>query len=209
MHKHTITYQNFNDQTRTRDLYFNLTEAEITKLQKDYLHVGGVQVVMDEAVKSGDTKKLLDFFELLVRRSYGIKSDDGERHDKSEQIWNDFENSAFYSPLYMSFFEQEGKVGSDFINAVMPADLIAKAVANVQGEGEAALAAERAKQYAPDAREIFENARKTQEAAKETAKTDTFRVQETAPAPSADPTQDPDFLAWKASQGAEKNASSN
>lgn len=135
MHKHHITFEDFNGNQRSMDLYFNLSEAEITKLQKDYLHVGGIDVVMKEAVASEDTKKLLDFFELLVHRSYGIKSPDGMTFDKSPEIMARFENSAFYSPLYMSLFEREGAAGAEFIRAVMPADLIKKAEANVRGEG--------------------------------------------------------------------------
>ena len=136
MHKHKITFEDFNGTERTMDLYFNLTEAEITKLQKDYIHVGGIDVVMKQAVDSGDTKQILDFFELLVHRSYGIKSADGMTFDKSPEIMARFENSAFYSPLYMSFFEREGAAGSDFIRSVMPTELIRKAEANVRGEGE-------------------------------------------------------------------------
>lgn len=159
MHKHPITYTNFNNETRSKDLYFNLSEAELTKLQKDYLDEGGIQVVMNAAIDSGDTRQILDFFELLVRRSYGIKSADGEVFDKTEKIWNDFENSAFYSDLYMSFFQDEGAVGQAFIRAVMPANLIAKAEANVRGEGDLAQAAQAAQQFKPDSRTLFEQSR--------------------------------------------------
>lgn len=136
MHKHTITFEDFNGNTKTKDLYFNLTEAELTKMQKDYLDVGGLDNVMSAAIASGDTKQLLDFFELLVHNSYGIKSPDGEVFDKSPDIMRRFENSAFYSPFYMSLFQDGGRVGSAFINAIMPADLLNKATANIKGEGE-------------------------------------------------------------------------
>lgn len=162
MHRHPITYENFNGEPRQKDLYFNLTEAELTKMQKDYLHVGGIQVVMQAAIDSGDTRKLLDFFELLVHRSYGIKSEDGELFNKSPQIMADFENSAFYSPLYMSFFQDEGRVGQEFIKKVMPKELINKAEANVRGETNAQLhgaaVAEASQAYQPSAREQFAQA---------------------------------------------------
>ena len=164
MHTHTITYVNFNGETKTKQVNFNLTEAELTKLQKDYLHVGGINKVMDEAIASGDTKQLLDFFELLVHRSYGIKSADGEEFDKSPEIMAHFEFQAYYSNLYMSFFEDNGEVGQAFIRAVMPADLIAKAEANVRGEGELHAAAEKAQAaqtLKPDARTIAQQARES------------------------------------------------
>lgn len=157
MHKHTITFEDFNGAQRTKDLYFNLSEAELTKIQKDSAR--GVQVEMQEAIDSGDTKKLLDFFEMLVHKSYGIKSDDGMLFDKSPEIMRQFENSAYYSPLYMSFFEEEGNVGSRFINAVMPAKLIAKAEANLRGEGDPRYTAPDGSDLKPDARTIFEQRR--------------------------------------------------
>lgn len=159
MHDHTMTYVNFNGETKTKTINFNLTEAELTKLQKDYLHVGGIQKVMDDAIASGDTKQLLDFFELLVHRSYGIKSADGEEFDKSPELMRRFENQAYYSDLYMSFFLEEGAVGQAFIRAVMPAALIAKAEANVRGDGELAQKAAAAQAFKPDARTQFEQAR--------------------------------------------------
>lgn len=159
MHKHPITYKNFNGETKSKELYFNLTEAELTKFQKDYLDRGGIQVVMNNAIDSGDTRQVLDFIEILVRRSYGIKSPDGELFDKNEKIWSDFENSAFYSDLYMSLFQDGGAVGQAFIRAILPADLIAKAEANVRGEGELAQAVQSATQFKPDARSVFEQSR--------------------------------------------------
>lgn len=162
MHTHTMTYTNFNGETKTKSINFNLTEAELTKLQKDYLDVGGINAVMDAAIQSGDSKKLLDFFELLVHRSYGIKSADGEEFHKSPELMASFENQAFYSDLYMSFFLEEGAVGQAFIRAVMPVELIAKAEANVRGEGELHAAAERAQAaqtLQPDARTRFEQAK--------------------------------------------------
>jgi hypothetical protein len=159
MHTHTISYTNFNGEERTKQLNFNLTEAELTKLQKDYLHEGGIQVVMNRAIESGDSKQLLDFFELLVHRSYGIKSADGEEFEKNPELMRRFENQAFYSDLYMSFFQDEGRVGQEFIRQVMPAALIAKAEANVRGEGELAQKAAAATAFKPDARTAFEQAR--------------------------------------------------
>ena len=226
MHTHTISFTDFNDQPRTVELFFNLTEAELTKIQKDYLHVGGVQEVMNQAVKSGDTKQLLDFFEMLVHASYGIKSLDGMTFDKSPDIMHQFEISAYYSDLYMSFFQEDGKVGSDFINAVMPKKLIERAEANVRGEGKLAEAAEAAQAFKPSARNIFDQSRANLQdhQQKQTSEvyTPPVTVQESRPQPQSpsefeptlpqpiptpqpQPSEDADYLAWKAAKEAEQN----
>lgn len=143
MHKHTITFTDYNGTERTKDLYFNLTEAEIIKMQAASTH--GIQKEMADAIDSKDTQKLLDFFEFLVHKAYGIKSEDGLEFDKSPEITRRFENSAFYSPLYMSFFENEGAVGVAFITAVMPADLVQRAEAAMTGDSDIEKAAARSR----------------------------------------------------------------
>lgn len=163
MHKETVTYINYDGEERQVTVHFNLDEREITKIQLEYYKQGGVQKVMNDAIESDDPQKLVDFIEMLVQRSYGIKSADGEDFIKSPELIASFEGKAYYSPLYMMLFQDEGKRGAAFIRSVLPADLIAKAEANVRAEGDlqAQLDAQRAAeaQVRPDARSIFDQQR--------------------------------------------------
>lgn len=194
MHKHHMTFKDFNDNDREIDLYFNLTEAEVTKMQIESNF--GLQHDLEEATKNQDNKKLLEFMEYLVHHAYGIKSADGMEFEKSPEIMRRFENSAYYSDLYMSLFQEEGAVGARFINALLPADLIRRAEANARGEGELAQKAAAATAFKPDARSIFEESRAGLQDHKKSA---TVVVQESH-FPTSDPKADQDYqdyLAWK------------
>lgn len=149
MHKHTVSFEDFNGNPRTKELYFNLSEAELVKMQNNSER--GLDVEMQEAIQSKDSRKLLNFLEMIVHQSYGIKSEDGLEFNKSIAIMSQFENSAYYSPFYMGLFENEGAVAVDFINQVMPARLINAATSTISGGNDSGLK--------PNAREIFEQHR--------------------------------------------------
>lgn len=198
MHKELVTYIDFNKVEKQRTLYFNLTEAELVKMQKDSEQ--GIQFDMEEAVRSKDTKTLLDFIEMLVHKSYGLKNSDGEHFDKSPEIMARFENSAAYSPLYMSLFKDEGKKAIEFINSIMPPDLLKQAEAQMRGEAEAADRARVEQNYAPSAREVFEQQKAARVVDDQEPQVIVVPSSPTTPLP-----EDPDkaeFERWKAAKAA-------
>lgn len=131
MLKQTITFRDFNGVERTEDLYFNLTEWELTDIQADSEH--GIQKDMQDAIAAKDLRKLLDFIKMLVHAAYGERDRDGIHFNKSPEITERFINSAMYSPLLLSLFEDEGKRTEAFITGLMPADLVQRAIAATQG----------------------------------------------------------------------------
>ena len=52
-------------------------------------------------------------------RSYGIRSDDGSRHDKSPELSQQFKNSAAYDEFFMGFIENQDTI-VDFLKGVLP-----------------------------------------------------------------------------------------
>lgn len=124
MLKQTITYEDFNGKERTEDYYFNLTKTELTRLQAHYhtANSKGLEDYLNTIVENDDQEKIVDFFEDLIKRSYGVKSEDGKHFRKNEEIITDF----FDSPAYDSLFI---KVCSDtdaavaFVSGLIPKDL--------------------------------------------------------------------------------------
>jgi len=146
MLKQTISYTDFNGTDRTEDLYFNLTEFELVEIQTE--SVNGIQEDMKQAVADKDLRRLLDFIKMLVHKSYGIKSADGRHFEKSPEILQKFVNSALYSDLLLHLFQEEGARAEKFITGLMPKDLLARAIAQSQGDGSVPST------YKPDAREM-------------------------------------------------------
>lgn len=153
MLKQTIQFTDYNDQPREITEYFHLNEAEIVDMQAK--SVNGIQADMQDAILSNDAGRVLDFIKELVHRSYGKKSADGLTFDKSPELLQRFINSAHYSDFLLGLIQDDGRKGQDFVKGIMPAKLVERAMAQVQGQeaGEADRTI-----YAPDAREVFASA---------------------------------------------------
>ena len=117
MYKKRITYTDYDGYTRTEDFYFNLTQAELIKMEVS--QTGGMQKYLQTIAKTEDKKALYDLFADLVHRSYGVKSDDGTRFIKNEALATDFEQTPAYDELMVSFFQDENAM-SDFVSGISP-----------------------------------------------------------------------------------------
>lgn len=133
MLKQTIRFKDFNGKEQERDLYFNLAEFELVDMQAS--SPDGIQADMERALQEKDMRKLLDFVKMLVHAGYGERDADGIHFHKTKEITQGFINSAMYSPLLLSLFQDEGARLQTFITGLMPADLVQRAIAQSQGGG--------------------------------------------------------------------------
>ena len=133
MLKKTITYKDFDGNTRTEDHYFNLTKTELVEITLN------MPDGMSENDVAGNTEQaalriidrlggdgVFNFIKEIILKSYGIKSADGKRFEKSEQISKEFSETLAYDQMFMEMMQND-KAASDFITAVIPADLAATA----------------------------------------------------------------------------------
>ena len=98
MLKKTIKYVDFNEQEVTEDFYFNLTTPEVTKM---VAKIGDdIDKHAEKLAASGDYEGIIDFVEMLILTSYGVKSEDGKRFVKSKEARENFEYSAAYAELF-------------------------------------------------------------------------------------------------------------
>lgn len=132
MLKQDIKFVDYNNNERTITEYFHLNEAEIVDLQAK--SVNGIQEEMQDAILSNDASRVLDFIKMLVHKSYGKKSQDGVNFDKSDEILNKFITSAYYSDFLLGLIEDNGLKGQQFVQGIMPAKLVERAMAQVQGQ---------------------------------------------------------------------------
>lgn len=120
MYKKTMTYQDFNGVERTEDFYFNLTEAEITDMQ--ITTVGGLDELVRRIVAAKNQVAIIGIFKKIIKAAYGVKSDDGRRFMKSEEIWQEFAQTNAYSQFYMEL-ATNADAASAFINGITPASI--------------------------------------------------------------------------------------
>lgn len=123
MFKKTIPYVDFDGNKRIEDFYFNLTESELIDWQTTT--EGGMLTRLQTIVNSNDKPTIMRMFKEIILKSYGIKSDDGRRFEKSDAISTAFSQTMAFNVLYQELLGSDN-AGADFINAILPPDLAKK-----------------------------------------------------------------------------------
>ena len=121
MVKKTIKYTDFNEVEREENFYFNLSIQELIAMERDDPS-GSLAKRLEGLVKTENVFDILEFVEWIVRKAYGVRTEDGRGFRKSEEETEAFIQSAAYDEFYLSFLEDpEG--AAEFINSLMPKKL--------------------------------------------------------------------------------------
>ena len=138
MYRKSITYVDYDGQSKTKNFYFNLTRPELIEMKRSPLYE--MQEVMDRIGKMENPDEELSYEEKdeiqetmgeilrnLVIQSYGVKSEDGERFTKrigSRRFGQgeDFTETMAYDSLYMEMLSDINNL-IGFVRAVIPAEL--------------------------------------------------------------------------------------
>ena len=129
MLKKTITYTDFDGNTRTEDHYFNLTKTELTEIalglpdgidesEITEANEKAAMTIIDKLGKDGVFK----FIKELILKSYGIKSADGKRFQKSEEISKEFSETLAFDQFFMELMTDDVKA-AEFVNSIIPKDI--------------------------------------------------------------------------------------
>lgn len=126
MLKKTISYEDYNGVKRTEDFYFNLSRTELARMEMKEARIVDGEVVEDGLhkrlsgmVERGSGKEIIETFEWLIRESYGVRSEDGRRFIKSDEVFQEFYQSPAYDEFFMGLV-YDAKAASEFVNGVVP-----------------------------------------------------------------------------------------
>lgn len=117
MLKETMTYTDFNGIERTEDFYFNLTKTELTKME--LTTAGGLAERIQKIVAAQDAPAIMEVFEDLILKAYGVKSPDGKRFEKSKELSAQFAQTAAYDQLFMKL-ATDADAAAKFVNGIVP-----------------------------------------------------------------------------------------
>lgn len=117
MIKKTIAYVDYDGNKREEDFYFNLNKAEVLEMQASV--GGGLDIFIRKIVSERDAAKIVGFFKEIILKSYGIKSIDGRRFEKSEEISKAFSQTEAYVTLFTQLAE-DADAAAEFVNGIMP-----------------------------------------------------------------------------------------
>ncbi len=116
-------FKDWNDVEREEEFYFNLTTAELTKMELS--EYGGMTTMLENMVQKKDLTKMIKMFEYIIDKSYGVKSPDGRFFYKEETkpgILAEFKSTQAYSQIFYRFATDD-KFAVEFIKNVIPKDL--------------------------------------------------------------------------------------
>lgn len=119
-----VTYTDYNGEKQTDVLYFNLSKAELGKLQMrmDGKFLDHIQALVERK----RIESLYNFFYNLLLDSYGEKDVTGKKFNKSKEIRDDFENSIAFSELLMEVISDPDNMAS-FTKGILPPDMVSAA----------------------------------------------------------------------------------
>lgn len=129
MYKKMIKYTDYNGVEREEPHYFHLNKGEI--ILKVLSKNGGYQNYLNRLVSSNDQEEMLKVFNNYIDISYGVKSDDGLRFIKNDELLTNFKQSEAYSELIFELLTNE-KSAQEFFDGILPAALIAQATAQIE-----------------------------------------------------------------------------
>lgn len=120
MLKKVIQFQDLDGNPREGEFYFNLSQAELAEMELS--HGGGLRQYLDTIVKDNDGKKIIETFKMIIGSAVGVRSDDGVRFIKSDDIRDAFMQSDAYSVLFMELVTNAVSA-SEFINGIVPSNM--------------------------------------------------------------------------------------
>ena len=120
MIKKTVTYTDYNGVERTESFYFHFSEAEI--LDMEMSTEGGFAERVQRIVDAKQQTELLKVIKQFVYDAYGVKSEDGKRFMKNEEVKAAFIESPAYSEIFMEMLAND-KIAAEFVNGVVPENM--------------------------------------------------------------------------------------
>lgn len=124
MIKKTIVYTDYNGVERKEDFYFNLTKAEVMELEMSTK--GGLAEMIQRIVAAQDQPAIIKIFKELIIKAYGVKSPDGKKFIKNQEVVDDFVQTEAFSELFMEL-ATDADAAAKFVNGIVPANLAEQA----------------------------------------------------------------------------------
>ena len=112
MLKKTITYTDYDGLERTEEFRFNLTKAELVDME--LTTAGTFSETMKRIIAEKDIIRIAKLFKEPLLKSYGVKSDDGKRFIKSQELSEAFSQTEAYSDLYIELLSNPEEAAKFF-----------------------------------------------------------------------------------------------
>ena len=82
---------------------------------------GGFAEMLQKLVDTQDIPEIMKIFKKVIMKAYGVKSPDGKRFIKSDELSKEFTETEAYSELFMELLS-DTDAATAFVNGIIPAD---------------------------------------------------------------------------------------
>lgn len=117
---YTETYTDYDGNTRTEDFRFHFNQAELMDMEMST--EGGFSARVNRIINANSQTELFQIMKTFVLDAYGVKSEDGRRFMKDDEIRRSFQECPAYSKIFMRLATNSDEA-SKFINGVTPDDM--------------------------------------------------------------------------------------
>lgn len=132
MLKQTIEFEDYNGDQTSETLYFNLNKTELIEME-------ALRPRLDAWLKSiggtprdltpAESLEMLHIIKIIIERSYGVRSADGKRFEKTPEIFREFTQTAAYDAFIFWLIEDPDRANT-FMEGVLPKDIAANSRAS-------------------------------------------------------------------------------
>lgn len=123
MIKKTVTYEDFNGEQQTEEFYFHLSKSELIDIETGV--EGGMGNLLTNLVKTAEPGPIVKQFREIITKSYGVRSPDGKKFTKTDELTRDFLASPAFDSLFSEIIASE-QAAEEFVYGIMPKDLVAQ-----------------------------------------------------------------------------------
>lgn len=120
MLKKLIKYTDYDGNEREEEFWFNLSKADLARLE--FSKEGGLEAVVKRLTNKLSGPEIYKIFEEIILGAYGEKSDDGRRFVKSPELSKAFSETPAYDELLIEILQSE-ETAAAFINGILPEDV--------------------------------------------------------------------------------------
>lgn len=121
MIKKTITYKDLDNNPITETFWFNLRQVDIAKMEL-MRKGGGFAESLQKVIADKDGETIINAFEDIIGKSYGIRREDNKGLEKSPEITKAFMETDAYSILFMELV-LDAVASAEFIKGIVPPEM--------------------------------------------------------------------------------------
>jgi hypothetical protein len=120
MIRRLIAFTDFNGEAQVEEHFFHMGKSELLNME---LGVdGGMEAMLKTLVANENQSGMIGVIKDIIVKSYGVKSPDGKRFEKTDAIRDAFLESPAFDALFMEMITNvEGAI--EFMNGILPKDL--------------------------------------------------------------------------------------